>query len=395
MRYIFLLAFRFLFNRKGSMLTAGAAVAATIMLIIFNSIVVGGVVHGVERDLGDKQRGHVWISNNQGLLERPDDQIIRYLMINPEIMGAAPRTFASFDVELRMGGELNVVYGIQAIGIDPILEHLASSLEAAIIDGEFINRKGTIVVDESISEELGVKVGSFVEVITQRANGEESLRMLVVGIFNVPGPILFGDTIIIHHRDLKELIGLDERYSSGIMIRLQDPKTAESVKEWVQESYASDDSIRVQTVDDYGGGIITAYEEGIAFVGLLSYSGMAASGLGVITILMMMVNSKIREIGILRALGMTGKDVLAIFIIDGAILGIVGAVLGAIGGTMISLYLAQNPVALFSGLVPNIIFEPQALVFPMVFGFSLSVIASIYPAVRASRYQPEEAMRYV
>ncbi|MFB3042718.1 MAG: FtsX-like permease family protein, partial [Nitrososphaerales archaeon] len=94
-------------------------------------------------------------------------------------------------------------------------------------------------------------------------------------------------------------------------------------------------------------------------------------------------------------LGMTGKDVLAIFIIDGAILGIVGAVLGAIGGTMISLYLAQNPVALFSGLVPNIIFEPQALVFPMVFGFSLSVIASIYPAVRASRYQPEEAMRYV
>ena len=63
MRYIFLLAFRFLFNRKGSMLTAGAAVAATIMLIIFNSIVVGGVVHGVERDLGDKQRGHVWISN--------------------------------------------------------------------------------------------------------------------------------------------------------------------------------------------------------------------------------------------------------------------------------------------------------------------------------------------
>lgn len=395
MRHIFLLAYRFLFNRKGSMLTAGAAVAATIILIIFNSIVVGGVVHGVERDLGDKQRGHVWISNNQGLLERPDDQIIRYLMINPEIMAAAPRTFASFDVELRMGGELNAVYGVQAIGIDPVLEQSASSLKAAIIDGEFINREGTIVVDESISEELGAKVGSFVKVITQRASGEESLRMLVVGIFNVPGPILFGDTIIIHHGDLKELYGLDERYSSGIMIRLQDPKTAESVKEWVQESYASDDSIRVQTVDDYGGGIITAYEEGIAFVGLLSYSGMAASGLGVITILMMMVNSKIREIGILRAIGMRGKDVLAIFIIDGAILGIVGAVLGAIGGSLISLYLAQNPVALFSGLVPNIIFEPEALVFPMIFGFSLSVIASIYPAVRASRYQPEEAMRYV
>lgn len=395
MRHIFLLAYRFLFNRKGSMLTAGAAVAATIILIIFNSIVVGGVVHGVERDLGDKQRGHVWISNNQGLLERPDDQIIRYLMINPDIMAAAPRTFASFDVELRMGGELNAVYGVQAIGIDPVLEQSASSLKAAIIDGEFINREGTIVVDESISEELGAKVGSFVKVITQRASGEESLRMLVVGIFNVPGPILFGDTIIIHHGDLKELYGLDERYSSGIMIRLQDPKTAESVKEWVQESYASDDSIRVQTVDDYGGGIITAYEEGIAFVGLLSYSGMAASGLGVITILMMMVNSKIREIGILRAIGMRGKDVLAIFIIDGAILGIVGAVLGAIGGSLISLYLAQNPVALFSGLVPNIIFEPEALVFPMIFGFSLSVIASIYPAVRASRYQPEEAMRYV
>jgi lipoprotein-releasing system permease protein len=377
------------------MLTAGAAVAATIFLIIFNSIVVGGVVHGVERDLGEKQRGHVWISNNQGLLDRPDDQIITYLMINPEIMGAAPRTFASFDLELRKSGEVHEAFGIQAIGIDPILEQSASSLEASMIEGEFVLQRGDLVLDKSLSEDLDAELGSFVEVIAQRPGGEETLRMTIVGIFDVPGPILFGDTILIHHSDLKDLLGLDERYSSGIMVRLHDPKMAESVKDWVLESYASDDSLRVQTVDDYAGGVITAYEEGIAFVGVLSYSGMAASGLGVITILMMMVNSKVREIGILRAIGMTGKDILTIFIIDGAILGVVGAVLGAIGGSLISFYLAQNPVALFSGLVPNIIFEPEALVFPMIFGFSLSVIASIYPAVRASLYQPEEAMRYV
>ena len=122
---------------------------------------------------------------------------------------------------------------------------------------------------------------------------------------------------------------------------------------------------------------------------------MVASSLGVITILMMMVNSKVREIGILRALGMTDKEIIMLFVIIGAIIGIVGALIGAVGGILLTTYLSNYPFALFSGLIPVITVRLSAFPFPMFIGFIISIFASIYPAWLASRYQPEEAMRYV
>jgi ABC-type lipoprotein release transport system permease subunit len=191
------------------------------------------------------------------------------------------------------------------------------------------------------------------------------------------------------------MMKIKKNYSHEIIVRLRNTEETESVKKWIENSYLNDNDLNIETVDERGRVVITAYREGIQFVNILAYSGMMASSLGVITIMMMIVNSKVREIGILRSIGMTEGQVLIVFMIDGAILGVLGTIFGAIGGTLISLYLAQNPVALFSGLVPDVRFTLDALPIPMLVGFAMSVIASTYPAWRASRYQPEEAMRYV
>ena len=378
------------------MITASAAVAATIFLIIFNSVVVGGVVYGYARDLEDLFGGHLTISSKNGFLERPDDQMIGYLMSHSDVVGAAPRTFRSLDINHTSSGQTHSLFRIQALGVDPMRELSASLLYTSVIEGAFLRGEGAVVIDDSIAERLSAEVGSYVTVGTVGPDGlEVSRRLLVAGIFKVFGPIGFSDTVIMHQNDLKEMTGLEQKYSGNIMVRLRDSQRASSVKRWIEASYSQDDWLRVETVDEYGRVGITAYREGIGFVTILSFSGLVASGLGVITILMMMVNSKVREIGILRALGMTGRQILLIFMMDGAMLGILGATMGAVTGSAISLYMANNPVALFSGLVPDIRFSLDALPVPMFVGFTMSVVASIYPALRAARFQPEEAMRYV
>ena len=82
MKYLLLLSMRFLLKRKSSMLTACGAISATIILIIFNTLVVGGITDGVSRDIQDVQTGDLYISHNKNLfLERTDNQIITYLIV--------------------------------------------------------------------------------------------------------------------------------------------------------------------------------------------------------------------------------------------------------------------------------------------------------------------------
>ncbi len=397
MKYLILLSIRFLLKRKSSMLTACGAISATIILIIFNTLVVGGITDGVSRDIQDVQTGDLYISHNKNLfLERTDNQIITYLMTNPHIIGASSRTFGSLDLNHTDGGKVYEMFNVPIIGVDPNRDIETSVLHTKIIQGEFIDKKGTIVLDLDTANRLKASVGSYITTKGINIDGESfTKRLLIVGIFKVYGPLGFSETAIIHHDDLKEILNIDKRFSHSIIIKVDSKSNVESVKKWIIKNYRNDDWLEVETVEEFARLILNAYSEGIEFAYTISYAGMIASSLGVITILMMMVNSKVREIGILRALGMTDKEIIMLFIIIGAIIGLVGAVIGAVGGILLTTYLSNYPFALFSGLIPVITVRLSAFPFPMFIGFIISIFASIYPAWLASRYQPEEAMRYV
>ena len=316
MKYLLLLSIRFLLKRKSSMLTACGAISATIILIIFNTLVVGGITDGVSRDIQDVQTGDLYISHNKNLfLERTDNQIITYLMTNPHIIGASSRTFGSLDLNHTDGGRVYEMFNVPIIGVDPNRDIESSILHTKIIQGEFIDKKGTIVLDLDTANRLKASVGSYITTKGVK-NDDESFtkRLLIVGIFKVYGPLGFSETAIIHHDDLKEILNIDKRFSHSIIIKVDSKSNVESVKKWIINNYKNDDWLEVETVEEFARLILNAYSEGIEFAYTISYAGMIASSLGVITILMMMVNSKVREIGILRALGMTDKEIIMFFI---------------------------------------------------------------------------------
>jgi len=390
--YLFLLSRKFLFKRKGSTILASMGIAATIFIIIFNSIVFGGALNGVVKDLGDLRFGHIQITNDKGDITNPDYQIISALAQNPMILASAPRLTTISDIDFTSVSGVTSKYRVETVGIDPQLEKVASALSETVIAGSFdINQNG-IILGRNVAEDLGVHIGDSVTIKVINVFGKPvTKRLLVAGFSKHEGFAGFDNSAVIHIREMRKIRGIETRPSTSVIVKLYDQTQAEEVKDWIKTRFPK---LTVRTLAQSGEQVVAGFRQGVEFINVVGYAGTVATALGIITVLTMMVTGKTRDIGVLRALGIQKRNILLIFILDGAIIGIIGAACGAVLGTVTALYFETNRVALFGGLALYVIFTPEMLYFPVIAGFLIAVLASIYPAWKASTYEPAEAMRY-
>ena len=390
--YLILLARKFLFKRKGSTLLASMGIAATIFIIMFNSIVFGGALNGVVKDLGDLRFGDVQITNDKGEITNPDYQIISTLAQNPMVLASAPRLTTVTEINFTSTSGIASKYRVELVGVDPQLEKVASALFDTIIAGNIDLNQNGIILGRAVAEDLGVHVGDLVKIKVFSVLGKPVLKRLqVTGISKHEGFAGFDNSAIIHIREMRKMRGIETRPTSAVIVKLNDQKQAEEVRDWIKARFPK---LTVKTLSESGEQVVEGFRQGVEFINLVGYAGTVATALGIITVLTMMVTGKTRDIGVLRALGIQKRNILLIFILDGAIIGIIGAACGAVLGTATALYFQTSRVALFGGLALYVIFTPEMLYFPVMAGFLIAVLASIYPACKASRYEPAEAMRY-
>ena len=125
--------------------------------------------------------------------------------------------------------------------------------------------------------------------------------------------------------------------SRSIMVRLQEsasPYDATQIKNQFLQAFPND-NLRAETIEESAESTLSGFRSGIAMINLIGYFGMGSSAFAILTIQMMLVNSKTREIGIMRAIGATRKDILILFIMQGMIIGAAGA--GAVSYTHLTL----------------------------------------------------------
>ncbi|MFQ6011623.1 MAG: ABC transporter permease [Nitrososphaerales archaeon] len=392
MLYLLLLARRFLFRKKASTAIASTAVAATIFLSIFNTAIFTGVRQGIIEEIADFQIGHIAISNEKGLISSQDSNRINALLrLNPLVVGGTGRLTTSSDINFTGTPGIREHYRVSTFGVDPGLESTASSISEAVSEGNFIQHKNEIVIGSDILEKAGAEIGSVVTLQVNRGPDAVAKRFLIVGVSEVEGFQGFSTNAIIHISTLREMMGLDTRDSTSYLVRLTDSSRSVEVAESLQVQLPK---LKVETLEENIKDFITTFNQLIAFINLIGYVGMVAAALGIIVILMMMVSGKTRDIGLLRAVGIKKRNIIILFILNGAIIGFLGAISGGIAGSIMMLYLQHNPVAFFGGISPVITFGVGKLAMPMLLGFTISILSSIYPAWKASKYLPAEAMRY-
>ena len=132
----------------------------------------------------------------------------------------------------------------------------------------------------------------------------------------------------------------------------------------------------------------------IALINLVGYFGMMSSAFAVVTIQMMQVTSKTREIGIMRAIGSRRKDILIIFIFQGMVIGAIGAGLGTVFGVAYTVYAKETHLTFQGSLALEVTYNWLGILQTDILAFVLAIVASIYPAYKATKLQPVEAMRF-
>ncbi|MGB6977421.1 MAG: lipoprotein-releasing ABC transporter permease subunit [Gammaproteobacteria bacterium] len=383
----------------------GIALGVTVLITVLS--VMNGFDEEIKHRIFDMAR-QVTVSTYDGVL--PQWQTLqRQLARFPNIVAVAP--FVNGQGILTNQG---VSQPILVTGVLPNEETQVSQLPSKMVQG-FLSalRPGEfgIVIGKNLAQQLGLKIGDKVPLFVPKASVTPAgmivrfKRFTIVGLFNVGGGFGFDTGMaMINLQDAQVLYELGDSVS-GLRLKVPDLYTAPKVASKLQNSLSEQYTVSDWT-QEYGTFFkAIRMEKSMMFFILVLIIAVAAFNL--VSSLVMIVTDKRSEIAILRTLGASPREIMATFMVQGCIIGIVGTLLGVIGGVLLALN-ATTIVAhlqdllhvqFISANVYFIDFLPSHLQWSDVWRISvialaLSLLATLYPAWQAARTQPAEALRY-
>ncbi|MEJ2573246.1 MAG: lipoprotein-releasing ABC transporter permease subunit [Gammaproteobacteria bacterium] len=381
-----------------------------IILGVMALITVLSVMNGFEKELRNRILGvvaHATVSEPDGVLH-DWPALLKTLAHKPHVVGAAPY----IDGQGMLSGSRGVS-GTLIRGVVPAEEVKVSDIGAKMVAGQLDNLHPGgfgIVLGKDLALRLGAWVGDKVTLVTPQATVTPAgilprlKRFTVVGIFEVGMYEYDNGLALLDIEDAAKLFRMGDGVS-GIRLKLDDlmraPAIARDIGRGLPAGYVVNDWTQ-QHVNFFRA---VQMEKTVMFVILLLIVAVAA--FNIVSTLVMMVRDKEADIAVLRTLGATPRSIMAIFIVQGSVIGTVGTLLGGVAGVLLALNVETIVpmiehlfhVEFLSASVYYISELPSDLEWPDVFricGVSLilSLVATLYPAWRAARTQPAEALRY-
>lgn len=324
-----------------------------------------------------------------------------------QIVAAAP--FINAQGMIARNGGVN---GVELNGILPEQEKEVSIISGHMVQGKLEDLKSGefgIIIGDILARQLRVNLGDKVTVVLPEASLTPAgvfprlKRFTVKGVFSV-GADVDATLTLVHMDDAAKILRI-EGSVHGLRLKMRDlfdaPYVAAQLAQSLDEGYYSVDWTRTH------GNLFQAIRMEKTMIGLLLMVIVAVAAFNIISTLVMVVTDKKADIAILRTMGATPGAIMAIFVVQGAYIGVVGTVVG----TVLGIVLALNVSAIIAGiealfqmqfLNPDVYFIsdlPSQLLWDDVIivtgtALALSLLATLYPAWRASKVQPAEALRY-
>jgi lipoprotein-releasing system permease protein len=304
--------------------------------------------------------------------------------------------------------------GVIVRGIDPGLEPKVSDLNLKIKQGKFdlIQDEYGILIGSDIARYFGLSVGDKVALITSQAN-YSPVGMLprlkqfkIKGVFEVGMYEYDAGLVLIHLNDAQTLFQMDKKIS-GLRVKLQDLNQTRKTAFMMSATFNDSDNLVVTDWTRQHANLFAAIqmEKKVMFIILTLIIAVAA--FNIVSTLVMGVTEKKSDIAILRTLGATKKSILLIFIWQGILIGVLGTFLGVLLGVTISLNIdvivpfieslfgvefLSKEIYYISALPSKLLLNDVILIGCM--SLFLSIIATIYPSIRASRIDPAAALKH-
>ncbi|KPK60570.1 MAG: cell division protein FtsX [Gammaproteobacteria bacterium SG8_31] len=371
-------------------------------------IVVISVMNGFENELRQRllaMTSHASISGPEGRLE-DWSRTVDLAQKAPGVTAAAP--YVEIQGMLGNGARLKAAL---VRGVDPIREPAVSQVDDNMLMGSLDSledgKKG-IILGRLLAAQLGVAVGESVTLMVPRIQSGGLVprlrRFTVTGIFEVGMQELDGVLALVNLRDAAGVLDLGDAVT-GVRLQLENLFSAPAVSRRVAEMLGSDFVARDWTEENASYFRAVRIEKTMMTI-ILSLV-VAVAAFNIVATLVMVVTDKRSEIAILRTLGLSAGGVMRAFLVQGVLIGLVGIALGVLLG----IPLALNVETIAGGLeralgleiMPSDVYYiarlPSDLRGPdvvriLALAFFLCAGSTLYPAYRAARTQPAEALRY-
>lgn len=372
-------------------------------------ITVLSVMNGFDHEISDR----IFNMSQQVTVGSFDGQIADWSNLQRKVAEAADVVgVAPFVRGQAMLASSGVARPVILTGILPDQEKKVSQISSKMTQGRYDLKPGEfgIIMGEALAESLGLMLGDKVTVLTTDVNVSpigvipQYKRFTLAGLFKVGGGFQFDETAaFIEMHDAQKLFKLQNNVT-GLRLKVTDLYAAPRVSDQLQTSLPN--NFVGNWTNEFGAYFkAIQMEKSMMFIILILIIAIAAFNL--VSTLVMVVTDKRSEIAILRTLGSSPRSIMAIFMVQGCVVGVIGTLLGVISGII----LAMNAPNIVSGIqnvfhthfisssVYFIDYLPSKLEWKDVFKISvvslfLSLIATLYPAWQASRTQPAEALRY-
>jgi len=373
-------------------------------------IIVLSVMNGFQKEVRDRMLGvisHIEVFAPNGAALPDPRKTLAEIRANPSVVGAA--TFIGAQALLARGENIK---GAIVRGIDPALEGQVTDLAAQLEGTAFpklVSGGFGVILGGDLARAMGVSEGDRVTLIAPSGQVTPAgvvprlKQMTVVGTFD-SGNFEYDSALVLMHQDdaakIFRLAG-----PTGIRVKLRDLNKAREVALELSRTLSGDLLIRDWTRQNKTWFDAVQIEKRMLFIILTLIVAVAAFNL--VSTLVMTVTDKRADIAILRTLGASPQSIMGVFMVQGAMIGVIGTLLGLLLGLGIAFNIDVIVPALerlfHTSFLPKDVYlisrmpsDPQyADIMPIgVISLVLAFLATLYPSWRASRVNPAEALRY-
>lgn len=387
-------------HRRRSILSALALGLGTALLMFIAAFFQGEMRSAMESTLR-LNTGHIQVRDAdydpdklsvawEYLIENPE-QIAAQIEALDQVDVATPRLFASGIVSVR-----DESAGVQIMGIDPASR--ANEPYRRMVSGNFItadDREG-IVIGLPLAESMELKVGDQLNLLVNTSDGTVDEQMFTVrGIFTT-GTSAYDKGVVFLPLAKAQAFSGAGNHASMIFVLLKDREQANLVAAAIPSQ-----NFQVETWQKMNELLVLVNDYSNVMLFVIYLIVLAVTAIVIINTLLMSVFERMREIGILSAIGMKGRQIVTLFLAEATLLAAGGVTFGMLVGWAISAYFGKvgvyfgdlgmsNEMLLEDRVYPYLTFDTAVML--VITAFVITLIFSLYPAWLASRMEPVEAL---
>ena len=414
MKNLLKLAYRNVFrNKKRSIITL-VGISVGLMAMLFGQGLMVGLGKQSEMNLVENETSHLKIFA-EGYTDEQETLPLDISIEQPEKLANEIEQIThvehvthrvTFATVLNNG--LND-YPCKGVGIAPERDAQVFGIKDAIVEGGQYLKTGDekMLLGSKLAEIFDVKTGDYLTVITRTLyDAIDAWELEIGGIVNTGNPKIDNNVIYLPLSLVQKSLDMSGK-ATEIAVKIDNMKNLDQVSKEIRQKL---DKLGIKSEvsrwDELAEDFIALHKAKKGGTGLVIGIIVIVAAVGIVNTMLMATFERTREIGMLMAMGMKSREIAWLFLLEGAILGIFGAFIGCLLGGVITYYFevyGLNIGAAYGDIdigypIKSYIYADLSapiVIYTVVSGLVVSILASLYPARRASKLEPTEALRFV